>query len=231
MADEGWLLASARIINPRMKKLLIVGAGGFGREVACWAAAASDAGAGYRPAGFLDDDPGALKGAPSGLPLLGSISGFVPTDETVLIIAVGRPDVRRRLHEGLALLGARFVNVIHPTALIAWDAEIGTGVVLAPYSVVSSRARLADGVALNFHAVVQHDAEVGAWSQINSHADVGGSAVLGAEVLVATHGLVPARARVPAHSVIPPGGLFGLAASKEPDVSNAAGGATASNQS
>lgn len=191
-----------------MEQLIIVGAGGFGREVACWGAAASAAGAPWRPAGFLDDNPRALHGAMAELPLLGSISGFVPALGMVLVVAVGCPQMRRRLHESLAARGARFVNVIHPTALVARGAELGRGVVMAPHSVVSAGARIETGVVLNFHAVVQHDARVGAWSQINSHSDVGGGAVLGEEVFVMTHGFVLAGAQVPARSVIPPGGLY-----------------------
>ncbi|NBX34537.1 hypothetical protein EBR16_04155 [bacterium] len=43
-----------------MKKLLIVGAGGFGREMHAWALQHPDHGRDWIFAGFLDDNPAAL---------------------------------------------------------------------------------------------------------------------------------------------------------------------------
>ncbi len=191
-----------------MKKLLIVGAGGFGREVEIWATDVASIRADWHLIGFLDDNSNALVGKRSRLRVLGSVSDFVPTDDTLLVIAVGSPAIRRELHLELSARGARFANVIHPTAVVARNAELGTGIVLAPYSVVSSDTRLGDSVVLNFHALVQHDAVLGSWSQLNSHADVGGFAILGEEVLVGTHGVIPGGSHVPHRACIPPGGVF-----------------------
>lgn len=180
-----------------MKRLLIVGAGGFGREVACWAQDALDKGSGVQAVGFLDDHAVAAGGSGGTLPVVGRIHDFVPCDDVDLVVAIGIPEVRRRVWEGLRRKGARFASVVHPTAMVVRGARLGEGVVLAPYSVVSADARLGDGVVMNFHAVVEHDGVVGAWSQLNAHANVCGNATLGEEVLLSTHAVVPARACVP----------------------------------
>jgi sugar O-acyltransferase (sialic acid O-acetyltransferase NeuD family) len=193
-----------------MKKLLIVGAGGFGREVACWAAEAMGRGTDWVPAGFLDDNVRALEGTGAGLPRVGGVSDFVPTDDVVLVVAVGLPGIRRRLQEDLAKRGACFASVIHPTAVVAPTARLGAGTVLAPYSVVSADVRVGDGVVLNFHAVAEHDVRLGRWSQLNSHANACGYAVLGEEVLVGTHGVIPPRAQVPDGVSIERGSVFGV---------------------
>jgi sugar O-acyltransferase (sialic acid O-acetyltransferase NeuD family) len=192
----------------KIKRLMIVGAGGFGRELESWARDALANGVEWKPVGFLDDDPKALNGKQSLLPLLGGVSDFVPAKDILLVIAVGRPDLRRRIQSDLLSRGARFANVIHPTASVARSARLGTGIILAQYSVVSAEALVGDGVFLNFHAVAQHDVVLGAWCQLNSHADVGGFSVLGEEVLVGTHGVIPAGARVPDRQIIQAGCVF-----------------------
>ena len=190
------------------KKLLILGAGGLGREVASWAWDAAERGAEWVPVGFLDDSPGAMSGCFAGLPWLGDLAGYRPSADTLVVVAVGSPGVRRRIQEQVLRRGGCLASVIHPTAWAARGARLGTGVVLAPYSVVSANASVGDGVVLNVHAVVQHDASVGGWSQLNTHADVGGGAVLGEEVLVKTGGIVRPRVRVPDRCVVEAGAIF-----------------------
>lgn len=194
-----------------MRKLVIVGAGGLGREVGSWALDAAGRGADWEPVGYLDDNAGALTGRSMPLPVLGGILGFAWEEGMVVVVAIGLPGVRRRISEDLARRGCRFGRLVHPTAVVARGAMLGDGVILAPYAVASADARIGDGVVANMHSVVQHEAEIGAWSQLNSHADVGGGALLGSEVLVRTGGMVPARMRVPDGSVIGMGCVFGEA--------------------
>jgi len=186
-----------------LKQLVIVGAGGLGREVACWALDAH-----WTVAGFLDDNsrPWVRKSMP--IPILGGLADFVPKDGFYLVIAIGQPSVRRSLQESLVEKGAQFANVIHPTAVLAQTARLGIGLVIAPFSLISANALVGDGVVLNYHTVIQHDTEIGAWSQLNSHADVGPSSILGEEVVVGTHAVIPPRVRVPTRSVIAPNSVF-----------------------
>ena len=191
-----------------VKNLLIVGAGGLGREVASWAVAGLKNNPGWAVAGFLDDNPNALDGKKTAVPLVGSIAGFVPSCDTIVVIAIGNPSIRRRLHEDLRTKGAQFANVLHPTAIVAEGVRLGGGVVLAPFSILSANSFIDDGAVINYYAVIQHDAHVGRGCYISSHGNIGGGSVLGQEVLVGTHSVVPPGAHVPNHSVISAGAVF-----------------------
>jgi sugar O-acyltransferase (sialic acid O-acetyltransferase NeuD family) len=191
-----------------VKRLLIVGAGGLGREVGNWAIDAINESSGWIITGFLDDNPNALYGKTTSIPLIGSVAGFVPSNGVYVVIAMGNPAVRRKLHEELLVKGAQFANVIHPTAIVAEGARLGVGVVAAPFSILSADSCIGDGVVVNYHAVIQHDAEVGRWSYISSHGNVGGGASLGQEAVVGTHSVVPPCAHVPDHYMVSPGTVF-----------------------
>lgn len=187
-----------------MKKLYIVGAGGFGREVFTWASHCAAHQRDWVIAGFLDDHPEALTDKPTPVPWIDRPGTFPLAEDAVFIVAIGNPAIRRQIHCLLRDRGARFVNVIHPTVVLGVGVELGCGIVLAPHAVVSAHARLGDGTVLNLQATVQHDAVVGPWSQVSCHADIGGGAILGAEVLVGTRASVGPRVRVGDGVRIPP---------------------------
>ena len=100
-----------------MKKLLIVGAGGFGREVACWAAEAMGRGTDWVPAGFLDDNVRALEGTGAGLPRVGGVS------------ANGGKALNHfnKIHKGrlVAALVADSPHIADPESLVDWAGSRG----------------------------------------------------------------------------------------------------------
>lgn len=140
--------------------------------------------------------------------MIGSVAGFVPSSGVYVVIAMGNPAVRRKLHEDLLVKGAQFANVIHPTAIVAEGVRLGVGVVAASFSILSANSCIGDGVVVNYHAVIQHDAEVGSWSYISSHGNVGGGSFLGQEAVVGTHSVVPSCAHVPDRYIVSPGTVF-----------------------
>ncbi len=202
------MCSSRLVVVHIMKRLLIVGAGGLGREVANWAVDEIKNSSRWIITGFLDDNPNALNGKQTSIPLIGSIAGFVPISGVYVVIAMGNPAVRRKLHEDLLVKGAQFANVIHPTAIVAEGVRLGVSVVAAPFSILSANSCIGDGVVVNYHAVIQHDAQVGSWSHISSHGNVGGGSFLGQEAVVGTHSVVPPCAHVPDRYIVSPGTVF-----------------------
>ncbi len=165
--------------------LVIVGAGGFGREVLQYAL---DAGIAVR--GFLDDRPDALSGTGVTAPIVGPIAGHAPVADITYVVALGDPAARRRLAASLAAGGARFASVVHPRAWVAPTAVVGGGAVVAPGAVVGPHAALGPHVAINVLASVGHDATVGEGSVFSPYATCNGAARIGAGVLLGTRATV-----------------------------------------
>jgi hypothetical protein len=83
-----------------VRRILIVGAGGFGREVLHWARDAwPDQAATI--AGFLSADPGVLRDHALEVPILGDPAAFMPEPGDGFLLAIGIPGVRRRVAEDL----------------------------------------------------------------------------------------------------------------------------------
>lgn len=167
-----------------LPQLVIVGAGGFGRECLAWARQSEAFGRDWTIKGFIDDNTEALYGKNTPAPLLGKISDHTPKSDERFLVALGVPTIRRRVTESLEGRGAIVTGVVHRTAILGDNVSLGVGCILCPYAVVSGNNRLGRGVVVNVHASVDHDANVGDWSQINCHCDLTASVELGREVFL-----------------------------------------------
>jgi sugar O-acyltransferase (sialic acid O-acetyltransferase NeuD family) len=168
------------------ERIIIVGAGGFGREVLQWARHAWPEHA-HKIAGFLSADPTKLDGHAPTLPIIGSPAEFKPQSSDGFLLAVGIPHLRRRVVERLEASAARFLTLIHPTAIVADTAQIGLGTVVCPYAIVSDAVRLGRFVLVNYHVALGHDSAVGDFAVLSPYATLGGFATVGLDVFLALH--------------------------------------------
>jgi sugar O-acyltransferase (sialic acid O-acetyltransferase NeuD family) len=187
------------------RRILIVGAGGFGREVLHWARAAWGRDA-ERIAGFLSADPHLLDAHAPAPAVLGDPHDFEPLPGDGLVLAIGIPHTRRMVAESLFARGATFLSVVHPTAVVAPTASIGAGSIICPHAVVSDAARLGTCVLVNYHASLAHDTSAGDFAVLSPYAALAGGATIGADVFLALHAsigpgvTVGARSKVSANS-------------------------------
>lgn len=166
------------------QQLVILGAGGFGREVLAWARQSVQFEREWTIKGFVDDDATALAKKNTPGRWLGPLRDYQPTAEDVFLCAIGMPKVKRACCEIILARGGRFTQLFHRTAVIGDNVELAEGVILCPYSVVSANNRLGRGVAINTHSTVDHDATVGDWTQVNLHCDLTGGVEVGREVFI-----------------------------------------------
>jgi sugar O-acyltransferase (sialic acid O-acetyltransferase NeuD family) len=167
-----------------LPKLVIIGAGGFGREMVAWARQSVQFEREWTIKGLIDDNLEALAGKNTPVPLLATIRDYAPASEDVFICAMGVPEIKRRCCELIAGRGGRFTKLIHRTAVLGDNVELADGVVLCPYTIVSANNRLGRGVAVNLHSSIDHDASVDDWSQVNCHCDLTAAVRVGREVFI-----------------------------------------------
>lgn len=194
--------------------LYIVGAGGFGREVLAYArdmlsSASASAAPPFAIAGFLDDNPDALRGHDTaGVTVVGSLAAFTPGPDDRFVIAVGDPRTRRALSLSLAARGVAteaFSSIVHPTAYVA--GALAPGCIIAPFAFVGPGARLAAHCALNTYASAGHDAALGEYCVLSPYAVVNGNVILEDGVFLATQAAVVPGKRIGAWSKLAAGAV------------------------
>lgn len=176
-------------------RILIVGAGGFGREVLQWIRHAWPAHA-DRIGGFLSADPGVLDGHAHAPAIVGSPESFMPAPGDGLVLAIGIPGARRKVAEQLESRGGRFLSLVHPLAFVAETAVIGTGAVICPGAIVSDSARVGRFALLNYHSSLGHDAQAGDFAVLSPYAALGGAARIDDDVFLGLHASVGPGKRV-----------------------------------
>jgi UDP-3-O-[3-hydroxymyristoyl] glucosamine N-acyltransferase len=102
----------------------------------------------------------------SDAPVLTEVDALVRSHPAAIIVAVGDPSVRRRVHEAFAAAGWRLATVIHPTAWIAPDARIGAGVFVGAAAIVETLADIGEGAIIDIGAVVDHEVHVSAFAHV-----------------------------------------------------------------
>jgi sugar O-acyltransferase (sialic acid O-acetyltransferase NeuD family) len=166
----------------RRARLVIVGGGGFGHEVASWAKDCHAAGTQVAVEGYLDEsDRGPLS---SGAPYLGTITDYTPHPRDTLLLAVGAPDTKRRLVELLRPRGAQFATLIHPTAIIGTNCHHDEGVIICPLAMNTARTYMGAFTTLLSFSGLGHDASLGTYSTVSSHVDIMGHAAVGESVFI-----------------------------------------------
>ena len=195
------LPAELPAVFSRVSRIIIVGAGGFGREVLQWV---RDAWPEHtsRIAGFLSADRSQLENHDGKLDIIADPDRYEPTPGDGLLLAIGIPEVRRRVAETLQSRGASFLTLIHPTAIVAPTASIGAGSIICPYAIVSDAARIGVCVLLNYHSSLGHDASAGDYAVLSPYASLGGNAHIAADVFMGLHASVGPDRRIGARSKV-----------------------------
>ena len=184
-----------------ISRILIVGAGGFGREVLQWSRDAWPEHA-SRIAGFLSAERDRLARHDSGLEIIADPDGYEPQAGDALLLAIGIPIVRRQVAESLRARGATFLTLIHPTAIVASTASIGEGSIVSPYAIVSDSARVGAFVLMNYQSSLGHDASAGDYAVLSPYATLGGNAHIGDDVFMGLHASVGPGRRIGACSKV-----------------------------
>lgn len=126
-----------------MKKLIILGAGGYGQTVADIAEQLS-----YETA-FLDDN------SPLALGACGEFRRFMDTG-TLFYPAFGSNERRLEWLDKLAEAGCPVPTLIHPTAYVSPKATIEAGTVILPGAIVNTGCVVGRGCIINCGAIVDH---------------------------------------------------------------------------
>lgn len=199
------------------KGIVIAGASGHGRVIAELADSA-----GYQKKFFLDDDAELLR--------IGSVRGDISwavlhRKECDAVIAIGNPQIRRKIQEYYEEQGVCVVSLIHPEAWVAEDVEIGVGTVVMAGAVIQPGARIGKGAIVNTASSVDHDCKIGDYChiavgshlagnvRIGNHTWIGAGAAVSNNVAVCDDVMIGAGAVV-VRDIVEPGTYVGVPAKR-----------------
>ena len=165
-----------------MKDLIIVCAGGFGREVYYMAKSIGK----WNIKGFIDDNLHALDGVNIALPIIGTIKDWVPSDNEVFALGVSNPKTKEVIVGIMKAKGAKFETLIAPHSRVIETSTIGEGSIIS--GSIGDCVKVGDFVNV-MGSMIGQDSEIGDFSTTTGYTNIA-SAKLGKRVFVGSHAVV-----------------------------------------
>jgi len=176
------------------KRLIIIGAGGLAREI--FGYLYQNPQPEWEPAGFLDDSPTALERYQLPVGILGPIHGYQPRPDDLFLPGIGDPKIKLKVCHAFREHGAHFATVIHPRAVVGYQAKIGVGVFMFPGASIGPYASVGDFVSMGLYSTVTHDCKVGEGCTLCGHCELNGAVEIGRGIFVGSHATILPKVHV-----------------------------------
>lgn len=148
-------------------RMIVVGAGGHGREILELLRVLDADQRRFRVLGFVDDAE-ALRGAIiHGLPVLGTLQEVMANGAAdVAALGIGSPVARRRVARRLRDAGLALPALVHPQASLGRSVRVAEGAVIAAGAVLTCDVTVGEGAIVNIGCTVSHDAVLDAYATL-----------------------------------------------------------------
>lgn len=162
-----------------MKDLVIIGAGGFGRELSDIVERINLIEPTWNLLGFIDD------GIPAGqivdsYPIIGTVDYLNSVDkELYAICALGVSKTRAKIISRISNPNIKYATIINPNALIYRDSYVGEGSVICGGTIATVNVKVGKHVIVNINCTLGHDDVIEDYCVINPGVNVSGNVVLG----------------------------------------------------
>ena len=164
--------------------LIIVGASGFGREVAWLASEASES---YRVLGFLDDRRDISTSQLGGLPWLGVIDEWRNFSSASFVVAIGIPRTRAKVVERMQSYGKpNFATLIHRNLCIGPACVFAPGAIVCAGCIITTNISIGSHAIINIGCTIGHDVRIGSFVTLAPQVAISGCVTLSDGVEIGT---------------------------------------------
>lgn len=192
-------------VRPQMntRKILLLGGGGHAKCVI----EAIRAGKKYLPFGVLDRKE-RVGASVLGVEIVGvddELQEFYERGVKLCFVALGStsdPARRIALWKLAEKVGFEFPSIIHSSAVIASDSDIGRGVYIGPGAIVNPGVTIGDGCIINSGAIVEHDCHIGEFVHVAPGTVLSGGVTVGARTHLGTGCSVTHGVKIGTDSII-----------------------------
>ena len=195
-----------------MIPLVVVGAGGFGRETLDVVAAlnAQSKDPVFDLLGVIDADPSGLnleRLRAREVAYLGTEAEWIAQGISAnFVVAIGSPNVRENVARLFREAGFSAATIVHPSAGVGAATKIGAGSIVCGGAQISTNVRVGEHVHINPNATIGHDTILADFVSVNP------AAVVSGDVTVDSHVLIGAGAVVLQGLAVGTGSIVGAAA-------------------
>ncbi|MBA0949882.1 acetyltransferase [Enterococcus gallinarum] len=159
-----------------MKDLVIIGAGGYAKEISFLVQNRLD----FNLIGFVDDSV-PKKTELTGKKVLGPVEILLSWPKSLHVaIGISSPVIKKKIYlilkENKNII---FPNIIDPTALIGANVTLGIGNILMPHTTFTADINIGNFNMINIATTIGHDTKIGDFNSIFPSCNISGNVKLG----------------------------------------------------
>lgn len=122
-----------------------------------------------------------------------------------ILIAIAAPEIRKRLAQQLDSF--HFATLIHPSASIGMNVQIGKGSIICQQVVLTCDIHLGEQCQLNLATTIGHDCTIGDYFTTAPGANISGSCSIGREVYLGTQAAIREKTHITDNVIVGMGGV------------------------
>jgi len=184
--------------------VLIIGAGGFGRNILWMLRNDAAYNKDWDIKGFLDNRTSA-EGLPD-VPLLGDPLSYQVQTGDIFINALGSPAARRQYTAPLLAQEADFF-IARKNLLLGDRTTLGRGCIFDDNVSISVDSQIGEFVTVLSTTIIGHDVKIGDYCQIGNFVFIGGNASVGNDVVIHPHATILPHVKIGDGAVIGAGSV------------------------
>ena len=161
----------------KLIKIVIVGTGGFGREVLCTLQDCNKKSKKYKVLGFVDDDKSKWNTMIHNFPVVGGVDWFSKKKafRVSCVVAVGDSKIRQKIVRKLEKMNVKFETIIHPSVICSKNVSIGEGTVIQAGNIITVDIEIGNYVHMNIDCTIGHDSKIKDFVTINPGTHISGN--------------------------------------------------------
>ena len=168
-----------------MKDIVIIGAGGFGREVAWLIEDINQERPQWNILGFIDDNETAQRKQVGKYTVIGT-TDYLADKELHVVIAIANPTIRRIIYNRLKHTKNMFPTLIHPSVMYSKTVTFCQGVVVSAGTILTVNIIIDDFVLIDRLNNIGHDTRIESFSTLLPSTTVSGNVHIEKNVLIGT---------------------------------------------
>lgn len=190
-----------------LRDLYIIGAGGFGREVAWLVERINEVNPTWNLKGFIDDNESLWGNVEGDYPVLGGCEYLKSLGDVYAVCAVGSAKVRKIIIGRIKESNVKFATLIDPSVLVSKRVEIGEGTIICAGTIITVDIRIGNHVIINLDCTIGHDVDIEDFVTIYPSVNVSGNVLIGQCTELGTGTQIIQGKRITANSIVGAGAV------------------------
>ncbi|AWK52041.1 transferase [Clostridium beijerinckii] len=187
-----------------MKKIVIIGAGGFAREVAWLIEEINNKNLEWDLLGFIEEGNKQIGSILNNHKILGDFEWIINSghDNLFYICAVGDPKLRIRFNEKAEKLNIKPATLIHPNAKISNYNIIGEGTIICYGAIITTNVTIGKHVVISVNSVISHDSIISDFSTILPSVTISGNVKIGTGCYIGTTAAIINKINIGCNTIV-----------------------------